>query len=153
MANDETNLGGATDESVAELQKLTEMLLLGWVDSKTGEHRYFKHGGRKERAARYAVAYLLRNPKPLDFYIRNRLAELFDPSSVYALDLKFNFRRLPGARLKHRRIALEMLRLVRARSGARGAVDAAIDAAMKKYGLERRKLQKIWAQYGKPRLS
>ena len=43
--------------------------------------------------------------------------------------------------------------MVRASNGARGAVEAAIVAAMKKYGLERRKLQKIWAQYGKPMLS
>ena len=75
----DANVGGASDDSVAELQTLAEMLLLGWVDPKTGEHRYFKHGGRKERAARYAVAYLLRNPKPLDFYIRNRLADLLIP--------------------------------------------------------------------------
>jgi hypothetical protein len=151
----EGNIGGATNESVAELQLVVEMLLLGWVDPKTGEHRYFKSDSREERAARHAVAYLLRNPKPIDPWIRNRLADLFDPTSIYARDLKLGFRGegRRSERLKHRRIASEMRRIVRAGKNKRGTVQAAIDAAVEKYGLEVRQARKIWSRYGKPMMS
>ena len=151
----EDNIGGATDESVAELQLVVEMLLLGWVDPKTGEHRYFRADSREERAARHAVAYLLRNPKPVDPWIRNRLADLFDPTSVNARDLKLGFRSEGRRieRLKHRRIASEMRRIVRAGKGRRGAVQAAIDSAVEKYGLEVRQARQIWSLYGKPMMS
>ena len=148
----EANIGGATDESVAELRMVVEMLLLGWIDPKTGEHRYFKFGSREERAARHAVAYLLRNPEPIDFNIRNRLADLFDPTTIHALDLKLGFRREggPSHRLKHRRIASEMRAVVRSLKNARGAVKTAVTAAVEKHGLDERQMRKIWARYGKP---
>jgi hypothetical protein len=148
----EGNIGGATDESVAELQLVVEMLLLGWVDPKTGEHRYFKFGSREERAARHAVAYLLRNPKPLNSYLRHRLADLFDPTRIYALELKLGFRREggPSQRLKHRRIASEMRAMVRARKNAPGAVKSAVTAAVEKHRLDERQVREIWARYGKP---
>jgi hypothetical protein len=152
---DEGNIGGATDESVAELQLVVEMLLLGWVDPITGDHRYFDHDSREERAARHAVAYLLRNPKPLDFNIRNRLADLFDPTSVYARDLTLGFRREGGPKelLKHRRIAAEMRRMVRSLKNARGAVKTAIEAAAQKHALDERTVRRIWARYGKPMMT
>jgi hypothetical protein len=151
----EDNIGGATDESVAELQLVVEMLLLGWVDPKTGEHRYFKADSREERAARHSVAYLLRNPKPVGPWLRNRLADLFDPTSINARDLKLGFRSegRRTERLKHRRIASEMRRIVRASENRRGAVQAAIDSAVEKYGLEVRQARQIWSRYGKPMMS
>ena len=83
------------DDSAAELIALAEMLLLGWLD-RDEQHRYFKHGSRKERAARYAIAHLLRDHDEArilkHWNFRNRLADLFDPSSVHALDVKFCFR-------------------------------------------------------------
>ena len=152
---DESNIGGATDESVAELQLVVEMLLLGWVDPIIGDHRYFDHDSREERAARHAVAYLLRNPKPLDFNIRNRLADLFDPTSIYARDLTLGFRREggPSQRHRHRRIASEMRRMVRASKNKRGAVQAAIEAAAQEHALDERTVRRIWARYGKPMMT
>jgi hypothetical protein len=149
-SDDDSHIGGALDESVAELNDLVERFLLGWIDPKTGEHRYFKFGSREERAARYAIAYLLRNPKPHEFQILNHLARLFDPSSIYALDIQFRFRREgnPGKRLTHRRIALAMLRMVRAGNTVGEAVAATID----RHGLGERQVRAIWAQYGKPLL-
>ena len=148
----EANIGGATDKSVAELQVLVEKLLLGWIDPKTGEHRYFKFGSREERAARHAVAYLLRNPKPLDLDFRYRLADLFDPTLIYALDLKLGFRREggPSQRLKHRRIASEMRAMVRARKNAPGAVKAAVAAAIEKHSLDERQVRKSGPDTGNP---
>jgi hypothetical protein len=104
----------------------------------------------EERAARYAIAFLLRNPKPLKFQILNHLACLFDPSSIYALDIKFRFRREgnPGKRLMHRRIALAMLRMVRAGKTVGEAVATTAD----RHGLEERQVRAIWARYGKPPL-
>jgi hypothetical protein len=149
-SGEDSNIGGALDESVAELNDLVERFLLGWIDPKTGEHRYFKFGSREERAARYAIAYLLRNPKPLNFQILNRLASLFDPSSIYALDIQFRFRREgnPGKRLMHRRIALAMLRMVRAGKTVGEAVATTVD----RHGLQERQVRAIWARYGKPLL-
>ena len=46
------------DDSATEFETLAEMVLLGWVD-RDGQHRYFKHGSREERAARYAIANLV----------------------------------------------------------------------------------------------
>ena len=151
MGSQSTNIGGAIDKSVVELQVLVEMLLLGWVDPKTGEHRYFKRDSREERAAQYAVAYLLRNPKPLEDRIRHLLAAVFDPSSIYARSLTLGFRRegRPDARLKHRRIAAEMRRMVRAGE----IVEAAIETAAAKYDISERMARKIWARYGKPMLN
>jgi hypothetical protein len=151
---DGSNIGGATDESVAELLLVAEMLLLGWVDPKTGDHRFFKHGSREERAAKHAVAYLLRNPKPLDFKVRHLLANLFDPTSIYARKLTLGFRREgdPGERLKHRRIASEMRAMVRANK-TRGAVNAAVNATVEKYDFKDvSQVWKIWKRYGKPML-
>jgi hypothetical protein len=93
---------------------------------------------------------LLRNPKPLNFQILNHLARLFDPSSICALDIQFRFRREgnPGKRLMHRRIALAMLRMIRAGNTVGEAVATTID----RYGLEERQVRAIWARYGKPRL-
>jgi hypothetical protein len=144
----DSNIGGALDESVAELNDLVERFLLGWIDPKTGEHRYFKFGSREERAARYAIAFLLLNPKPLKFEIRNRLADLFNPRSIYALDIQFRFRREGnrGKRLMHRRIALAMLHMVRDGKSVREAVATTVD----RHGLEERQVRDIWARYGKP---
>jgi hypothetical protein len=149
-SGEDSNIGGALDESVAELNDLVERFLLGWIDPKTGEHRYFKFGSREERAARYAIAYLLGNPKPLKFQILNHLARLFDPSSVYSLDIQFRFRREGnrGKRLTHRRIALAMLRMVRAGNTVGEAVATTVD----RHGLEERQVRDIWARYGKPLL-
>jgi hypothetical protein len=88
------NSKGAPDQSVAERNDLIERFLLGWRDSETGEYRHFKFGSREERTARSAIAYLLRNHaitylrNPREFQIFNHLARLFDPSSLYALDIK-----------------------------------------------------------------
>jgi hypothetical protein len=128
------------------------MLLLGWVDS-SGNHRFFKRGSKEERAARYAVSHLLRHPdaqRP-SWWIRRRLADLFDPSHVFAREISFGFRRegRPGARIKHRRIALAMLRMVR--DGR--TVKEAVEAAIAEYKLsDEREVRTIWARYGKPRL-
>jgi hypothetical protein len=158
LSGDGTNIGGALDESVAELKVLVEMLLVGWVDPRTGEHRYFKSGSREERAARYAVAYLLRNTAASLPYFSTlyRLADFFDPGrGVQALEVRFGFRREggPGDRLKHRRIASEMRRMVRADKRVQGSVIRAVKAAMEKHGLEERQVRRIWARYGKPMLS
>ena len=71
------------DDSATEFETLAEMLLLGWVD-RDGQHQYFKHGSREERAARYAIAQLLRDDDEARilkrWYFRHRLADLFDPS-------------------------------------------------------------------------
>jgi hypothetical protein len=46
----------------------------------------------------------------------------------------------------HRRIALEMLRMVRAGKTVREAVAATAE----RHGLQERQVRAIWAQYGKP---
>jgi hypothetical protein len=141
------NIGGATDQSVAELGELVKMLLLGWVDAKTGKHEYFERGSRKERAALRAAAYLLQNmAKPLSIEIRNLLGNLFDPGSINARSLTLGFRRKPDARLKHRRIAAEMRRMVRAGE----MVEAAVDMACSTYGISERTARSIWSRFGLP---
>jgi len=148
------------DDSAAELIALAEMLLLGWLD-RDGQHRYFKHGSRKERAARYAIAHLLRDHDEArilkHWNFRNRLADLFDPSSVHALDVKFCFRREGGPRqfLRHRRIAKDMRTAVRVgqKSKVNAPVRAAIEAAMDRYGIGERQAKAIWSRYGKPMMS
>jgi hypothetical protein len=149
------NIGGATDQSVVELEELVEMLVLGWVDRQTGEHEYFERGSREERAALYAAAYLVDNSvaKPLSHSIRGLLADLLNPGSINARSLTLGFRRKPDARLKHRRIAADMRRMVRASKNRRGAVDDAVDEAATKYNLDARQVRKIWARYGKPMMN
>src|SRR5262245_52143950 len=94
-----------------ERETLADMLLLGWIDS-SGNHRYFKKGSREERTARSAVAYLLRHPERLGWWTSHRVADVFDPSSLYARDISFGFRGegKPGTRIRHRQIARDMLR-------------------------------------------
>jgi hypothetical protein len=148
------------DNSATEFETLAEMLLLGWVD-RDGQHRYFKHGSREERAARYAIAHLLRDHDEArilkNWNFRHRLADLFDPSSVRALDVKFSFRREggPGQFLRHRRIAKEMRAAVRVgqKSKANAPVRSAIEAAMDRYGIGERQAKAIWSRYGKPMMS
>jgi hypothetical protein len=85
---------------------------------------------------------------------RNRLADLFDPSSVRALDVKFCFRQegSPGQFLKHRRIAKEMRAAVRVgqKNKVNAPVRAAIEAAMDRYAIGERQAKAIWSRYGKP---
>jgi len=131
-----------------ERETLADMLLLGWIDS-SGNHRYFKKGSREERTARSAVAYLLRHPERLGWWTSHRVADVFDPSSLYARDISFGFRRegKPGTRIRHRQIARDMLRTVR--NG--NTVNEAVNAAMTKYGFpDERQVRAIWARYGKP---
>ena len=149
------------DDSATEFETLVEMLLLGWVD-RDGRHRYFKHGSREERAARYAIAHLLRDYDEVRilkrWYFRRRLADLFDPSTINALDVKFCFRREGGPEqvLRHRRIAKEMRAAVRVGQKDKtnnAPVRAAIEAAMDRYGIGERQAQAIWSRYGKPMMS
>jgi hypothetical protein len=154
MSDRDDNCEGALDQSVDELNDLVARLLFGWRDPKTGEHRYFKFGGREEHAARYAIAYLLRNHATRylreyrEFQTFSHLARLFDPNSTHELDIRFRFRRegIPDQHRKQRRIALEMLRMVRAGK----SVEEAVAATMDRHGLGVRWVRKIWARYGKP---
>jgi hypothetical protein len=141
-------------------EELVLMLVQGWVDWKTGKHRYFKPGSSEERAARHAAAHLLR---ALASHQKSRtavwlvsLARLFYPApaidSTFVRDITFHHRREgnPGTLFEHYHIGCEMLRMVHADPTQRGAVKRACDSAMRKYGLDERTVKRIWSRHGKP---
>jgi hypothetical protein len=132
-----------------------DMLVHGWIDEKTGKHRYFTRGSQEEREARQVVAHLLRDLSPHQevhtAFCLFFLARLFDPTLTGAMrDIAFKHRREgnPGKRFAHFHIAREMLRKVHAGESLKGVVKA----AHKKYRLSERTLMRIWSEHGGPLL-
>jgi hypothetical protein len=79
----EVEVRGEDHDELADL-KLAIDLLRGFTeqdDKRLPVQKYFEEDSKDEINGRKALARLLRNPKPLDSYVRNVLADLFDPLS------------------------------------------------------------------------
>ena len=117
---------------------LASMLLDGFGKFEaTGLIRsaYFHQRSEDEITARAALVRLLRSDKALDRWLRNRLADLFDPASQCERELEFRFR--SGGRRADRRAGQQVAWHVVERMQQGEKVEAAIASAMKRFGLER----------------
>ena len=133
---------------MTEAKRIAE-LLCGRIERgkrKRQQRRYFKKGSVEEKAARRALAKELRAiKKPLEFGLRLAIADLIDSDSNTDRRIVFENR---GAGAKSDAEAesnvaeffrLELDRLKK--------TEAAIEAAMEEFGLEKSRVKDIWREW------
>jgi hypothetical protein len=110
---------------------------------------YPKPGSAREREARAALARLIRAGSPFPDFIRETLAALFDPASASALvkshiDRRIEFKRLrPGQHPTRPDVPMWIALHVQIQVRLGVKKEAAVQDAMDKFGLKRRRVLAI----------
>jgi hypothetical protein len=106
---------------------------------------YLAPWSKRERAARAALARLIRKSSPFPEFIRETLAALFDPaSSSVPVERRIEFNRLHVGELKSRPEAtLEIAMHVWLRQQLGDKKESAVESAVEMFGLKRRRILDI----------
>ncbi len=142
------------DGAVAEGQLTDEqkcraalVLLRGYLIERDGQLSRQYVGIRDEKPLRQALTDLLRSRDPLPIPIREALADLIDPQPQRPSERTVRFvRRTQGRPSDPIRNSAIAETIHRSRSVGQ-TTEAGIQAAMERFGVERRYVQKVWSRY------
>jgi hypothetical protein len=109
-------------------------------------YKYFEPEDPDDRAARVALAKLLRSKKPLRNGLRRALADLFDPLAKGEPRKLIIVSRRRGRRPKP--IGQEIARELTASVAGGSLLKSAVQDAMERYGISESTVMRAWSKYG-----
>ena len=131
-------------------------LLHGRIEEDAGGRLrsvYLKEGTARERAARRALANLLRSKGPLDEQIRFWLAGLFDPQATGLEQRKISFTYRNSNRPTDYAAGIHVFGYIndsiKSRAKKSGAKAAAINAAATKFSISEEMAKRYWLHYSR----
>jgi hypothetical protein len=139
------------DPAIITDERLTFRLLCGIdvrLPNKQSGKEYFAPNSKLERAARAALARLIRKGEPFPGLIRETLAALFDPASATVpIDRHIEFKRSIGNLESRPEAELEIAMHVYVRHYIGGSKNDAVKSAMQQFDLGRSRVFAICSKY------
>jgi hypothetical protein len=130
--------------------RLARLLLSGFVEQGSDgrlRSKYLQARTREELDARRAIARLLRGNGPLDRQLRDRLADLFDPSSAAGEPRKIELVNRARGRTNDPIANTQIAEAVWNTVVAGQTITKAIDAAVGQFSVSEDLVKKIWGRY------